>query len=131
MKDPETLGERYITVEPDIRIFDIDENCEFIILACDGLWDVVSNEEAVEYVRGKLHEYREEKPKTNKDRNMDIFLSCMYLAQLAREKGSKDNISCLIATFNHDGDNPGPDVNNEPDIDQNSDNKDNNEDQSD
>jgi len=96
LKDEETLGEKFLTSEPDVREFDIDEECEFIILACDGLWDVVSNEEAVNFVKEKLVELEENRPKDFKDQNLDIYLTSLYLAQLAREKGSKDNISCLI-----------------------------------
>jgi len=98
-KDEETLGEKFLTVEPDILEFDIDEECEFIILACDGLWDVVTNEEAVNFVKESLKKYDEFKARATKDRNNDIYYTCMELAQLAREKGSKDNISCLIACF--------------------------------
>ena len=32
---------------PECKHVDIDDLCEFVILASDGLWDVVSNEKAV------------------------------------------------------------------------------------
>ena len=37
--------------EPECKHVDIDELCEFVILASDGLWDVVSKEKAVSRVR--------------------------------------------------------------------------------
>ena len=44
---------------PDIVIDEITEDHEFILLACDGIWDVLSNEEVVDFVRGRLAERRD------------------------------------------------------------------------
>ena len=35
----EVFSGHYITHKPDIRVFDIDENDKYVILATDGLWD--------------------------------------------------------------------------------------------
>ena len=32
----------------------IDQNWEFILLACDGIWDVLSNEEVLKFVRTRV-----------------------------------------------------------------------------
>lgn len=39
-----------ITAEPDISIFDIHEEDEFFILACDGIWDCLTNQQAVSFL---------------------------------------------------------------------------------
>lgn len=31
----------YITCEPDIQVFDLDKNDEWLIIATDGLWDEI------------------------------------------------------------------------------------------
>lgn len=43
-----------ITAEPDIRQVTLDPEDEFLILACDGIWDCLTNEEAVKYVRDRI-----------------------------------------------------------------------------
>jgi serine/threonine protein phosphatase PrpC len=39
--------QQIITAEPDITIFDVQEDDEFFILACDGIWDCLTNQQAV------------------------------------------------------------------------------------
>lgn len=34
--------------------FSITKEWEFVVLACDGIWDVLTNEEVVEFVRTRL-----------------------------------------------------------------------------
>ena len=33
-----------ITAHPDVRVFEISNEDQFFLLACDGVWDVISNE---------------------------------------------------------------------------------------
>ena len=33
---------------------DLTDEHEFIVVACDGIWDVLSNQEVVNFVRGRL-----------------------------------------------------------------------------
>lgn len=39
---------------PDVEIRDITEDWEFVVLACDGIWDVLTNEEVLEFVRRRI-----------------------------------------------------------------------------
>ncbi|KAI6176762.1 hypothetical protein M3Y97_00833900 [Aphelenchoides bicaudatus] len=48
--------EQIVTALPDIIEVEITDEHEFIILACDGIWDVLSNEQAVAYCRKRLGE---------------------------------------------------------------------------
>lgn len=47
-------AEQMITAEPDIKSVTLNDHDEFIILACDGIWDCLTNEEAVKYVRDRI-----------------------------------------------------------------------------
>ena len=47
-------ADQIITSEPDIIQVALDPEDEFIILGCDGIWDCLTNENAVQYVRDRI-----------------------------------------------------------------------------
>lgn len=47
-------AEQMITAEPDILTTSLRAGDEFIVLGCDGIWDCLSNEECVKYVRDRI-----------------------------------------------------------------------------
>lgn len=84
------------------EIFDYELNVKrgeimdkFMILACDGVWDVLSCQDAVDYVLYKLAETRTIEIRDNKGSNN----IAQMLGKYAIEKGSQDNISVIIVFF--------------------------------
>jgi protein phosphatase 1G len=47
--------EQIITAEPDIQTTDLTDEDTFLIIACDGIWDVMSNQQVVDYVSAGLN----------------------------------------------------------------------------
>lgn len=47
-------ADQMITAEPDIISTRLRPGDEFIVLGCDGIWDCLSNEECVKYVRDRI-----------------------------------------------------------------------------
>jgi len=43
---------------PEIHSEKIDKNTDFLIIACDGIWDCMSNQQAVDFIRDKRNEYK-------------------------------------------------------------------------
>jgi len=47
--------EQLVSPEPEVFVHDRDdERDEFLVLACDGVWDVMSNEDVCDFVRSRL-----------------------------------------------------------------------------
>ncbi|XP_046394221.1 probable protein phosphatase 2C T23F11.1 isoform X2 [Ischnura elegans] len=46
--------EQIVTAYPDVEVRQLTPDWEFVLLACDGIWDVMSNEEVVDFVRLRI-----------------------------------------------------------------------------
>ena len=79
----------YITHIPDIYNYEINKDDKFIILACDGVWDVLTNQEAVDYILNLILE--------NKEKVKIDFAS--ELTKYAYLKKSTDNITIIVHFF--------------------------------
>jgi len=78
----------YVTHLPQIYRYKVSSSDKYLILACDGLWDVLSNQDVVDYVNELRHD---------EDFKGDYAKN---LAEYALAKGSQDNISVVIYFFN-------------------------------
>ena len=52
--DLKLIASGALIATPDVKLHKIDVSDEFIIIASDGLWDVMSNQQAVNYVRNQI-----------------------------------------------------------------------------
>lgn len=52
--ESKSAEEQIVTALPDVIIKDLTPDHEFIVLACDGIWDVLSNQEVVDFVRTRI-----------------------------------------------------------------------------
>lgn len=78
---------------PDIFIFEINSNDDFIVMGCDGIYDDLSNEEIVN-AAWLVFKNR------GKEKNYDIhelsMEACDFIMKCAMEKESTDNLSCIV-----------------------------------
>lgn len=43
-----------ITALPDVRVAKLEPDVEFIVLACDGIWNSLSSQDVVNFVRTRI-----------------------------------------------------------------------------
>ena len=89
------VGDRFakpvVSSEPEIMTFPIVEDQDaFIVLASDGLWDVMSSQEVVDFVYEVLDDGEEGSSVSDRRKNM-----ARILANEALERGSADNV-CVV-----------------------------------
>lgn len=81
---------------PDITSTDLSAQDSFVILACDGLWDVMNDQQAVELVGESIKELAPiQRQLEAEGRSMAEILARM-LVEEALARGSNDNISCVV-----------------------------------
>lgn len=87
-------AEPFVTNIPDIFKYKLTNNDKFMVLACDGLWDVMCNQEVVNYVLSRCYDM-----KTNKRVNVNINIARELGQYAIKNKGSTDNVSIIIVFF--------------------------------
>ena len=94
-------GNRNVVVAlPDITEIELNEEFNLIIIGYDGIFDVLSNEEILEYVKIVLKE------KNIKEINEEVNISelCGDFAEMiiksSLAKDSFDNVSCVVIAIN-------------------------------
>lgn len=85
----------FITHTPDIFKYKLSPCDKFIIMGCDGLWDVIDNQQAVNFVLSNSYDL-----KTNERINKNINIA-KKLAEYAMNEGSTDNITVIIIFLSH------------------------------
>jgi len=80
--------EQLVSPEPEFYIKSRDEAADqFLVLACDGVWDVMSNEDICNFITHRMKVHDNLETICN-----EVIDTCLY-------KGSRDNMSIIIIAF--------------------------------
>ena len=96
--------DQMITAYPEINIEIIDDTCEFIIIACDGVWDCLSPQDACNYVRNRLYDQKTGISNNNIkiSKIIEEMMDSIIADDITNENGiGCDNMSCIIIQFKH------------------------------
>ncbi|RZR76178.1 hypothetical protein BHM03_00000806 [Ensete ventricosum] len=85
MKDRDGSGP--LSAEPEVMKMWLTEDDEFLILGCDGIWDVFLSQNAVDFARRKLQEHN------------DPAACCKELVDEALKRKSSDNLAVVLVCF--------------------------------
>jgi len=87
-------SKQMITAEPDITCQELQEDTEFLIVACDGIWDCKTNQEAVDFVRPRLLEGM-----SCSEITQQLLDECVSEDPRKTSGIGGDNMTCIIVDF--------------------------------
>lgn len=90
--------EQIISAYPDVKVEKISNETEFLIIACDGIWDCLTSQGAVDYLKERIV-----KP-TVKPAKLSTVVEGMLDHILAKDVESSDGLGCdnmtaMVITF--------------------------------
>lgn len=94
--------EQQITAMPDVKQTQLTEADEFMVIACDGIWNVKGSQEVVDFVSDRLREQRKN-GKPNLTQICEELLDSCLASDTAGDGSGCDNMTTIIVLFNSAG----------------------------
>ncbi|XP_030628568.1 protein phosphatase 1G isoform X2 [Chanos chanos] len=90
--------EQMISAMPDVKVLTLNPDHEFMVVACDGIWNVMSSQEVVDFVseRMKADEGSEPRPLSS---IVEELLDHCLAPDTSGDGTGCDNMTCVIVTF--------------------------------
>ncbi|KAF7806475.1 putative protein phosphatase 2C 27 [Senna tora] len=76
-----------LTAEPELKLMTLTKEDEFLIIGSDGIWDVFTSQNAVDFARRRLQEHN------------DVKLCCKEIVEEAIKRESSDNLTVVMVCF--------------------------------
>jgi protein phosphatase 1G len=94
--------DQIITAQPDVQRVSLTAEDTFFLLACDGVWDVMTNQEAVDFIHERL---------TAGTKPSDAACALLDACLAADPKSARgvgcDNMTAIVVQLLHDAAGPG------------------------
>ncbi|OVA12904.1 Protein phosphatase 2C (PP2C)-like domain [Macleaya cordata] len=84
------IGEEQIgplSAEPELKLITLTKDDEFLIIASDGVWDVFTSQNAIDFARRRLQEHN------------NVKLCCKEMVEEAIKRRAMDNLTIVMVCF--------------------------------
>uniref|UniRef100_A0A3B3BGW3 protein-serine/threonine phosphatase n=1 Tax=Oryzias melastigma TaxID=30732 RepID=A0A3B3BGW3_ORYME len=90
--------EQMISAMPDVKVLTLNEDHDFMVIACDGIWNVLSSQEVVDFISERLKpdESGESRPLSS---IVEELLDHCLAPDTSGDGTGCDNMTCIIVTF--------------------------------
>lgn len=97
-----------VSARPYVTETALQEDDHFLLLACDGVWDVMTDQEATDFVASKIQALDMRMGGDEPDQESDpaqelhdkLEATCKALVREALDRRSLDNITCMVVLLN-------------------------------
>lgn len=76
-----------LSAEPELRLMTLTKEHEFLIIGSDGIWDVFTSQNAVDFARRRLQDHN------------DAKVCCKEIVEEAIKRGATDNLTVVLVSF--------------------------------
>lgn len=94
-----------VSCDPEIAIIDWDSDLDYVLLACDGVFDVLSNDEVNDIIWETINSYKSRYSKGRSSMPAKIKEECLdncvnNILKMSMIDKSEDNITVILVLLN-------------------------------
>ncbi|XP_071371527.1 protein phosphatase 1G-like isoform X2 [Centroberyx affinis] len=90
--------EQMISALPDVKVLTLNEEHDFMVIACDGIWNVLSSQEVVDFISERIKPDHSGKARPLTSIVEELLDHCLAPDTSGDGTGC-DNMTCMIITF--------------------------------
>ncbi|CAM8942594.1 unnamed protein product [Rhodiola kirilowii] len=87
LKEIGHIGRGPLSAEPELKLLTLTKDDEFLLIGSDGIWDVFTSQNAVDFARRRLQDHN------------NVKLCCKELVNEAIKRGAIDNLTIVMVCF--------------------------------
>uniref|UniRef100_A0A2I3GF09 protein-serine/threonine phosphatase n=1 Tax=Nomascus leucogenys TaxID=61853 RepID=A0A2I3GF09_NOMLE len=91
--------EQMISALPDIKVLTLTDDHEFMVIACDGIWNVMSSQEVVDFIQSKIGQRDENGELRLLSSIVEELLDQCLAPDTSGDGTGCDNMTCIIICF--------------------------------
>ncbi|XP_044146700.1 protein phosphatase 1G-like [Bufo gargarizans] len=91
--------EQMISALPDIKVLTLNEEHEFMVIACDGIWNVMSSQEVVDFIHERISQHDQSGEPVNLSSIVEELLDQCLAPDTSGDGTGCDNMTCIIVRF--------------------------------
>lgn len=88
--------EQMISALPDIKVLTLNEEHEFMVIACDGIWNVMSSQEVVDFIHERISQPGQSGEPVSLSSIVEELLDQCLAPDTSGDGTGCDNMTCII-----------------------------------